>query len=272
MKQKKALLLISVLVSMSGVAYIMYLVYAMVSERFGTYEDMPTNVSSMSASREISVSPPVPILMYHHIRTDIGNDNPAIYVSPERFETQLSWLFAHGFQTVSPEYFGSPSKRSGKPIVLTFDDGYRDAYETVFPLLQKYGFHATFYLIVDDIDKPGNLTRDEIAEMRAAGMNFGSHTLTHPNLTTAFSWQVEREISGSKKALEDILGAEVNDFCYPGGAFDENVANVVAAAGYRTATTTVDEVVSGKTDPLMLNRLNIGEETRFENLPSLNAP
>jgi len=267
---KKTFLIISVLVSLSGISFIFYRLHSALQEtRIQTLPEIPPNLRSQATPEEISVSPAVPILMYHHISEYQNDGNPSIYVSPKSFESQIDWLASHGFRTIGLDYFRNPVKLSGKPLVLTFDDGYQDAYTTVFPLLKKYGFRATFYIVTNDMDKPGFLSRDEMTEMAAAGMNFGSHSLSHPDLTRLFRYQAEQEIYGSKKILEEAVGTTVTDFCYPGGINDREIETIVANSGYATATTVISDVVSGKTDPLRLNRLNIGDETRFDDLPVL---
>ncbi len=235
---------------------------------------VPPNLNAQISPSEVFVSPAVPILMYHHIQDyPYGKDlsSVSIFVSPANFEAQLNWLALNNFQTVDLSYFQNPTRISGKPIVLTFDDGYQDAYDQVFPMLRKYGFAATFYLITDNIDKPGFLSTKEILEMQAGGMTFGSHSLSHPNLTEISEQQAEQEIYTSKKVLEKATGRQVVDFCYPGGKLNQNAINIAANSGYQTAVTTSNQINLGKTDLLQLNRLDIENETRFENLPALKS-
>ncbi len=234
---------------------------------------VPPNLNAQISPSEVFVSPAVPILMYHHIQDyPYGKDlsSVSIFVSPANFEAQLNWLALNNFQTVNLSYFQNPTRISGKPIVLTFDDGYQDAYDQVFPMLRKYGFAATFYPIVNNIDKSGFLTKKEILEMQASGMTFGSHSLSHPNLTEISESQAQQEIYASKIILQQITGKEVLDFCYPGGKLNQNAINIVANSGYRTAVTTSNKINLGKTDSFQLNRLDIQNDTRFENLPALD--
>jgi len=269
---KQTVLIISVPISLSGVVFIFSRFSpALWTNRSQMFPEMPAGLDTDAAVEDISVSPPVPILMYHHISEYENDGNPSIYVSPRNFEEQIRWLFSHGFRTVGLDYFRHPTSVSGKPFILTFDDGYQDAYDQVLPTLRKYGFQATFYIVTNDMNRSGFLSTVEMLEMKAAGMNFGFHLLSHPNLTQVFQEQAEREICGSKQVLEEALGTPVTDFCYPGGTNDRNVENIVANSGYETATTTVSEVASGPTDPLRLNRLNIGDSTRFDDLPALTS-
>jgi len=122
--------------------------------------------------------------------------------------------------------------------------------------------------VENDIDKPGHLTRDEILEMQREGMHFGSHTLSHPDLTTISEQQAQKEIYESRTDLEKMLHAKISDFCFPGGAFNQDVENIVSNSGYRTAVTTNNTTNFGQTDPLQLNRLDIRDNTKFEDLPN----
>ncbi len=270
---KKISLLLLLFISLLGV----FLIFARSFSIFNKdnqlfWPKVPSNLNAQISPHEVSVSPAVPILMYHHIKDyPYGEDlsSVSIFVSPVSFEAQLDWLASNNFQTVNLSYFQNPTRISGKPIVLTFDDGYQDAYDQVFPTLKKYGFSATFYLITDNIDKPGFLTAKEILEMQAGGMTFGSHSLSHPNLTEISEQQAQQEIYTSKKNLEKVLGKQVVDFCYPGGKLNQNAINIVANSGYETAATTSNQINFGKTDLLQLNRLDVENETHFENLEAL---
>ncbi|MEI8344427.1 MAG: polysaccharide deacetylase family protein [Candidatus Moraniibacteriota bacterium] len=270
---KKISFILLLFISLLGVFLIFCQIYANNRENFPISMEIPPNLNSQITPTEVFVSPAVPILMYHHIQDYPGGKNPAdasIFVSPASFEAQLNWLALNNFQTVNLSYFKNPTRISGKPIVLTFDDGYQDAYDQVFPILKKYGFRATFYPIVNNINKSGFLTKNEILEMQTNGMTFGSHSLSHPNLTEISEQQAEQEIYASKKILEKIIGKEVSDFCYPGGKLNQNAINILANSGYQTATTTSNKVNLGKTDPLQLNRLDVQNDTHFENFPALD--
>jgi len=135
--------------------------------------------SALADSPELSKSNPstIPIFMYHYIRSYFNTNDPIgvdLSVSPEKFEEQLAWLKNNGYHNVFPNFFNSPKPLSFAPVILTFDDGYQDAYDSAFPMLQKYQMAGIFYLIVNKIGTPGYLTWDEIREMQNAGMSFGS--------------------------------------------------------------------------------------------------
>lgn len=119
-----------------------------------------------------------------------------------------------------------------KSFVLTFDDGYRSVYDEAFPVLNKYGMTATVFLATGDSKGAGAderltplngremLSWREIREMKCAGIDFGAHTISHPDLTKIETSEMEREIAGSKRIIEDKLGSPVLSFAYPYGRYD----------------------------------------------------
>jgi peptidoglycan/xylan/chitin deacetylase (PgdA/CDA1 family) len=155
------------------------------------------------------------IMVYHHIRDQKGQWS----LSPEKFEEQLTYLAANGFHTITMDTYlsaqGNGTPLPDKPIVLTFDDGYADAYENAFPLLKKYGMIGTFYVITGQVGSPGSLTWDQIVEMQHAGMEFGAHTVHHPFLTRLPPLGAFLEILQSRLDLEAHLGVPITTFAYP---------------------------------------------------------
>jgi peptidoglycan/xylan/chitin deacetylase (PgdA/CDA1 family) len=189
----------------------------------------------------------VPVLMYHYIRNleDPGKDPEgyALSISPEYFEQQIKYLSDEGYQSVTPEdlyqAIENKTKLPPKPVLLTFDDGYEDFYTNAFPILKMYNFKATIFVITGFVSEPDGryLTWDQIKELDRSGLiTIGSHTISHKNLVTRP--EILPEIKQSKDVLEKFLGHSVTTFAYPGGAFNENVANLVNQAGYNTAFTT----------------------------------
>lgn len=189
----------------------------------------------------------VPILMYHHVgEIEEGFDSLRrnLTVSPEALRQQLDYLLQHGYQVVSLEavlrYLALGEPLPERPVVLTFDDGYRDAYDLVFPILREYGVTATFFLVTAPIDQgsPDYVTWDQVREMSEAGMEFGAHTYTHPDLTDKDTDYVVWQVVGSQEAIEERVGHEVRYFAYPSGAYDEHAVAVVRSAGFWVAVTT----------------------------------
>ena len=155
----------------------------------------------------------VPVLNYHQVEVKDGNP---LTLHPEQFEAQMAYLKEEGYTTVTIDELMDACENGAalpeKPVVITFDDGYEDNYEYAYPILQKYGFKATIFLIYDLTDAyPGYLTWNEIAEMKASGlMRFESHTMTHANLSklTAEA-DLRHEIADSQRLLSEKLGYDV---------------------------------------------------------------
>ncbi|KKS41352.1 MAG: Polysaccharide deacetylase family protein [candidate division CPR1 bacterium GW2011_GWA2_42_17] len=222
-----------------------------------------------STFQNISGQDPAPILMYHYIRdTEKRTDllGQKLSTSPKNFDAQLSWLKNHGYETVAPNFLLTPHAIMGKPIILTFDDGYRDAFTGALPLLKKYNMTATFYVIVNSLGKPIYLTWDEIKIMKASGMNIASHTLHHPPLATLSTQKIDWELSESKRELDKRLNQNTIDFAYPYGSYDRRVVESAKKAGYQTAVTVMTGVASEKNNMLELPRLRVSDNTNFEEL------
>lgn len=195
----------------------------------------------------------VPILMYHNLGTPPpGARLRNLYVRPRAFARQMALLALLGFHGLSmsaalPYLRG---ERRGRVVAITFDDGYVDTLEQALPVLQHHGFTATCYFVsrrsggYNDWDaaqlgvKKPLMNEAQLHAWHAAGMEVGSHTRTHPRLTSCSDAALQEEIAGSKADLEALTGSRVSQFCYPYGDFDARVTAAVRAAGYAAATTT----------------------------------
>ncbi len=195
------------------------------------------------ASQVISV----PILMYHYLSAPPpGADiyRLDLSISPEQFDGHLAYLKAAGYETISLRQLafalaqGTPLPP--QPVVITFDDGYRDNYDNAFPLLKKYGFTATFFVFTQVIDEYNvdYLTWEMVQEMHQAGMEFGSHSYRHPDLRGRDRDFLVYEILGSKEAIEQRIGEPVRFFAYPAGRYDAQTIEVLNSADFWGAVTT----------------------------------
>lgn len=212
----------------------------------------------------------VPILMYHYVRPEPGANDPIgqdLSVSPEHFAEQMAWLAAQGYTTLTiSELEAARQGEIGlppKPVVLTFDDGYRDFYTAAFPLLKRYGFKATVFVVTGFVDQPRYVTWDMLGEMDRSGLvEIGSHTVSHVELPSLSDAQATRELTESKQALERHLGHPVPSFCYPSGRVNDHTVALVKAAGYDIAVTTQFGWSKATQDSLLLPRVRIhGSET-----------
>jgi len=210
-----------------------------------------------------------PIVMFHSISTPTERYLKTYCLSPERFSRFMGWMKRAGYTPALPTDWqaGTASRRR---VILTFDDAYDDFLSDAFPVLDRHGFKATVFVVVDRIGKTNEwdepkgfpsrqlLSLEQLRDLHHHGIHLGSHTLTHARLTGLSDRDLEREVCDSKRKLEDLLGAEVPCFSYPYGAVDMRVRAAVARAGYKVAVST-REGLNGWEDPLCLKRVNVCE-------------
>lgn len=189
----------------------------------------------------------VPILMYHYV-SELP-PNPDRYrrdltVLPENFAAQLQYLDDAGYHTITLDdlylYWTQGYPLPEKPIVLTFDDGYRDAYEVVFPMLLEHGFTGTFFVLATPahFEQPEYLTWAQMKEMSDAGMDIEAHGRDHVDLRGRPYDYLVYQIVGIQEAIHYHTGRLPRFFCYPSGLYDADVIAVLKAAGYWGAVTT----------------------------------
>lgn len=185
-----------------------------------------------------SAATAAPILTFHALESGPAPDS----FPPLLFARGMAALHDAGYTTIGLLDLVA-CLRAGTPppertFVLTFDDGYRSVYERAAPILDRYGWTATLFLVADclgrvESDSPRELWGRpmlgwrEIDEMRSAGFSFGAHTLTHSDLTSLSTAEAEAEVAGSKAGLEAGLGQPVRAFAYPFGRYDERTREIV---------------------------------------------
>lgn len=189
----------------------------------------------------------VPILMYHYLSAppeDADIYRTDLSVTPDNFRAQMAYLAQNGYSTV--DFYALTLAMLGrkelppKPVIVTFDDGYVDAYLNAFPILREFGFSATFFIITEfvDFEQPGYLSWPMIEEMVAAGMRMEPHTKTHQNLDKRERDYVIYQILGSQETLAAHIGYTPRYFAYPGGRYDEQVIDVLRELDFWGAVTT----------------------------------
>lgn len=186
----------------------------------------------------------IPALIYHRILPKPAS----IYdYTPEQLEEHLKYFSENGYTPITAlqmiEMMEHPEQLPQKPVVLTFDDGHKSHYTTVYPLLKKYGFKGTFFIYTDVIAERSEkqLTWDELREMLRDGMDIQSHSKSHPHLTRrlkneseqAYQKRLAREIQDSKSIIENNLQQKVELFAYPYGWFNQAIEDLAIQAGYR---------------------------------------
>jgi peptidoglycan/xylan/chitin deacetylase (PgdA/CDA1 family) len=210
--------------------------------------------------------------MYHRV-AGAGPDRLARYrVPPDLFEEQMRYLRVSGFYTVDLETWRAAMERRrqlrGRPVLITFDDGYRDFAENAWPVLARHGFTATVFLVAGLLGRASSwdagfgetaplLSREEILDLQAEGAEFGSHTVTHAPLTALSAEGIVTEAARSREMLEEALGRRVRAMAYPYGDHDPVVRHLVGACGYDYGLTVREDLSRYYDPPLALPRREV---------------
>jgi len=191
---------------------------------------------------------PVPILMYHVIASaPAGAAYPELFTKPIRFRAQMAYLAEHGYHGVTMQQVYDAWEHDAlippKPIVISFDDGYRGDYTDAMPILREHGWVGNLNLQLGAV-ADGELTEQMIKSMLGAGWELDSHTVHHLDVTTLSGAALREEIAGSRAIIQKRFGVPANFFCYPAGRFNARAVNEVRRAGYLGATTTMPGLAS----------------------------
>jgi peptidoglycan/xylan/chitin deacetylase (PgdA/CDA1 family) len=218
----------------------------------------------------------VPILMYHSVSENLfGKSHPYYHIntSPEVFARQMRCLRHAGYRTIDlcqlVDGLNQPEDLT-RTVVITFDDGYQDFYTEAMPVMKQCGFSATIFLATDRIQDTSvrlegvnYLTWREVRELHAEGIQFGSHTVTHPDLRSLGPEQIEYELGYSKEVIEDKLGVPVNSFAYPFAFPEENknftrfLLDELENQGFQNGVTTMLGRASKRHSKFFLPRLPV---------------
>jgi len=212
--------------------------------------------------------PQAAALLYHNVGLFRPGTYRGLTVEPEVFGRQMQALVQRGFTGISAGQWVAAQRGNplpAKPVIITFDDGYADLCRHAFPVLERLAFSATVFVVTnliggDDLwlrkeDKAPQalLTKEQIQEWSARGIEFGAHSRTHADLTGVSQAQMEDEIAGSRRALELLLQQPVACFAYPYGFYDERVLSGVRRE-FAAAFTTENGLNDASTDPYRLRR------------------
>jgi peptidoglycan/xylan/chitin deacetylase (PgdA/CDA1 family) len=210
-------------------------------------------------------SAPVPWIAMYHSVGDCSADPYRITVTPDRLDRQLTWLHRRGLRGVSVAELLAAADRTHL-VGLTFDDGYADFVDNALPVLERHDFGATLFVLPGRLggdnawDPLGPrkplLTADGIRRAAEAGIEIGSHGLTHVDLTKADDLRLKAETVESRAALEELTGGRITGFCYPYGTIDQRAVDAVRDAGYTYACAIDPGPLTG---PHALPRLHIGQ-------------
>jgi peptidoglycan/xylan/chitin deacetylase (PgdA/CDA1 family) len=214
-------------------------------------------------------NPHIAVLMYHAIQ----EQRSAISISPELFQWQMQWLYEHDIDVVSLEWLVrnllggfKPSKHT---VAITFDDGYLDLQTHALPVLQKYKFPATIYLVTgycgmsndwpgqpDSIPRLPLLDWDQVQQMELSGIEFGVHTVNHPALDRIAKEDAIWEIRYAKNTMREHLGHPIHSFAYPYGRYNLLVKQLVVEE-FANACSTNLGFVDSRFDPYEIKRIDI---------------
>ncbi|MBO4779456.1 MAG: polysaccharide deacetylase family protein [Selenomonadaceae bacterium] len=198
------------------------------------------------------------VLNYHQV------DNKSSYLSvpPSDFEAQMKFLVDSGCITITPDelYAGlrGEIELPPKPVLITFDDGYLDNYINAFPILKKYGLHATIFIIPAFTSVyPNYMTWEQLKEMEANGITIESHTMNHTKLEELPDDEIRSELINSKNILEENLGHPVEFLAYPTGTYNLHIAGIAQDIGYKGAFTIKYGIVDRGSNFFALERVPI---------------
>ena len=214
----------------------------------------------------------IPVLMYHSIAAEGPASLAQWRLHPRLLDEQLAYLQRQGYRSVTSRdlaaFLRNGQAPAGRPVLLTFDDGYRDFLLTAWPLLQRYGFTADVFLVTDRVGGSADWDRShgapaplmgwaEIARLQRAGVNFGSHFATHRRCSRLSTHELVEESARSRAAIEAQLECPVNSMAIPFGTWDERLVSALRWAGYEIGFTTADGTVSAGMRPLTLPRIEV---------------
>ncbi|MFZ6030850.1 MAG: polysaccharide deacetylase family protein [Chloroflexota bacterium] len=223
------------------------------------------------------VGQPVPILMYHSI-SETGTPGFRVNtVAPPMFAEQMAYLYRHGYHTLTVSQFVGCIRRQdslpAKTVVLTFDDGYMDFYTAAFPILKRYHFTATIYMVVKFIGGTAQwltyrqekhrqlLNTAQLRQLIALGFECGAHGYTHRSLDTMPLDAAWDEITRSKQLLEQNLFQKVMSFAYPYGYYTHAHYAMAQKAGFTSICTVERAISSTGDDPFALARIPVSSAT-----------
>ena len=203
------------------------------------------------------------ILTYHSISDSPGN---AMCVSPADFAAQMDYLYQNGYTVIDFHDFESPYKYS-KPVIITFDDGYRDNYTAAYPVLKERGFKATVFLVTAYLGQDNILTPDDMRQMGDL-VSIQSHTHNHIPITELTPEEIAEDQRRVSDIISPITGKPVNILAYPGGARD-TPSRTAAGQVYDYCVSTFPGISSLSDDRTDLPRLTVRGGITIEEFVSL---
>lgn len=223
-----------------------------------------TSPTSPVVPRSVRLKVAVPVLMYHVIAAPPpGAPFPGLYVPATEFAQQMRALARAGYHAVTLDQMlafwrdGTPLP-AGKPVVLTFDNGYRSQFTNALPVLQRLHWVGDLNLQLTGLPPAlGGLGPPEVRALVKDGWELDSQTYSHPDLTSLSGAALTYQVGGARRRLQQLYHVPVHWFCYPSGDYDAAVIAAVRAAGFAGSTTTVPGWAHATYDPYRTERLRV---------------
>jgi peptidoglycan/xylan/chitin deacetylase (PgdA/CDA1 family) len=226
-----------------------------------------SSVRRSSSARPATGRPgtePVPILMYHVINPPpAGAPFPGLYVAPSEFAAQMQALANAGFHAITMDQMWSYRQHgaalpAGKPIVVSFDNGYQSQYTNALPVLRRLGWVGDENLQLTGLPpSQGGLSETQVKGLISAGWELDTQGFSHADLIALDATQLAYQVATARSVIQHRYGVPANWFCYPSGHYDATVVAAVQAAGYTGSTTVVPGWAGPRSDPYRLPRLRV---------------
>lgn len=267
----KILFLIAVFIG----AYALYNNFYPQYQRYNEYKyemkELPQELKKVLSS-STSSGFRIPVLLYHYVEyvQDKGDTiRQSLNITPYTFEEQIKTFKDNNytFLTASDvsDILDGKKKMPKKPVVITFDDGYRDFYTDAFPILKKYQAKATAYIVPNFLNRPNYMFTAQVEEIIKSGLvEIGAHTLNHVYLKGIDAKRAKEEIAESKYELEKEFNIKVVSFAYPYGAFDQETEKLVKEAGFKTAVSTIPGIAVSRENRYFIYRIRPGYNTKIQ--------
>lgn len=239
------------------------------------------SLPSILLTPTISRSVRVPILMYHYISVPPGDADQYrinLSVEPEVFRQQMAFLKSQGYETIDMydllDAILNGRQLPDKPIILTFDDGYRDAYLNAYPILTEFGYTGTFFISTEFVDRglEPYMTWPMIEEMAAAGHRFESHGRSHLDLAKLGRADLIWQILGSQETLAAHIGYKPHFLSYPSGSYNDQTIAMVQELSFWGAVTTQGGSWHGFHNRFEWPRIRVSNGTSIERLQKALLP
>jgi peptidoglycan/xylan/chitin deacetylase (PgdA/CDA1 family) len=232
--------------------------------------------AAVPRAQALPAGPGVPVFTYHRVDRDLPADQigQALTITPQQFAEQLATLEALRIHTISAAELVTDLRRGTVPsrtVVLTFDDGYKDAITQALPILQRFHETATFYINSSSIGTPRHLTWADVRTLRDAGMEIGSHGAEHVDLRELAAQGQASQASRCVAAIERWAGVEPVTYAYPSGRYNATTFAVMRRERVQAAFTMEPGFVRDLTEPYRLPRIRVVRWTAVEQFRAIAA-